>query len=195
MRKKYCKCGCNKILISKNPKTCYVRGHNMTGRRRSKQHRINNSLSSSKGLKLRSLKIQQEILSKILKNKKECYLNHHLQTDRGAHYFIRNLWELYYKKKWPKNKHACHTCDNEFCINIFHIFTGTNADNMKDRNKKGRQARGENNGSAKLTEKDVITIRKKYISENHNYSELAKMFNVSSKNIAAIVNRITWKHI
>jgi hypothetical protein len=43
--------------------------------------------------------------------------------------------------------HVLHRCDAPACCNPAHLFLGTNADNMADRNAKGRQARGDRNGT------------------------------------------------
>lgn len=54
--------------------------------------------------------------------------------------------------------------------------------------------RGESNVSSKLTESDVLRIRKLY-NEKISSRKLAKIFNVAKSNILAITNRQTWKHI
>jgi hypothetical protein len=59
----------------------------------------------------------------------------------------------------PNGLHVCHTCDNGLCCNPAHLFLGTKLDNERDKCNKGRQARGEKHGHAKLTESDVRQIR------------------------------------
>ena len=53
----------------------------------------------------------------------------------------------------PRGKHVLHRCDNRRCVRPDHLFVGTNADNVKDRVRKGRSggATGERNAKAKLT--------------------------------------------
>lgn len=42
---------------------------------------------------------------------------------------------------------ACHKCDTPACVSPYHIFLGTQADNIADRDAKGRTARGDRSGS------------------------------------------------
>ena len=61
----------------------------------------------------------------------------------------------------------------------------------------GGISKGESNGRHKLTAKDVVEIRKKYIygSTLYGSNALAKEYGVCKKTIQAIVNNQTWKDL
>lgn len=63
----------------------------------------------------------------------------------------RVAWALTYGPI-PKGLFVCHRCDNPGCCNPYHLFLGTNADNLRDAAKKGR--------IGKLTKDDVLEIRR-----------------------------------
>lgn len=97
-----------------------------------------------------------------------------------------------------KNLCVCHRCDNPPCVNPRHLFVGTNADNVRDRNKKGRtrtgRVRGEKHGAAKLTREQVLEIRR-CLENGENQTRLARRFGVARVTIYFIKNRETWSHI
>lgn len=91
----------------------------------------------------------------------------------------------------PKGMMALHHCDVRCCVNPDHIFVGTQQDNMTDKVRKNRQARGSNHGNAKLTEDQAREI--KFSSETS--IKLASKFGYSASMIRAIKNGIWWKHL
>jgi len=84
-----------------------------------------------------------------------------------------------------------HRCDNPGCVNPDHLELGTQADNVRDRDERGRTSRGASHYSAKLTEVDVLAIR----SDSCPYSlENQKKYGISDSAIWRIVSRRTWKN-
>jgi hypothetical protein len=88
-----------------------------------------------------------------------------------------------------------HKCDNPSCVNPEHLFLGTQADNQHDRKNKGRQAKGEANGRAKLTEQDVRDIRYLYKTVDISQTGLANKYGVSQYSISQVVLNKKWKHV
>ena len=89
---------------------------------------------------------------------------------------------------------VCHHCDNPACYRYDHLFIGTIADNTADRDRKNRQAKGEESGRAKLTEQDVREIR----ANPPGHWELratARAYGVHHMTIKAILDGRTWKHV
>lgn len=91
--------------------------------------------------------------------------------------------------------HNCSLGDNSSCVNPAHLWLGTTVDNTHDRNKKGRTAKGEKQGSSKLTSSQVIQIRSELANKNKNQTELAKEFGVCCATINNIFHKVIWKHV
>lgn len=91
----------------------------------------------------------------------------------------------------PEGMCVLHKCDNPSCVNIDHLFLGTNDDNVKDRNKKQRQAFGIKNGRTKLTEHSVMKIR----SSSDTQEVLAEQYGISPSHVFRIKNRKVWKYL
>lgn len=88
---------------------------------------------------------------------------------------------------------VCHTCDNPICVNPLHLFLGTDADNVADREAKHRRPppQGERNGRAILTEEMIQLIR---ASREANIA-LAARFGVSDVAISYARSGKTWKTV
>lgn len=95
----------------------------------------------------------------------------------------------------PGNKFVCHHCDNPLCINPKHLFLGTAKENTADRIKKGRTFAGERHPGKKLDNNKVRKIRKIHAKSGLNYTEIAKLFNVSGYTVRDIINRRRWAHV
>lgn len=87
-----------------------------------------------------------------------------------------------------------HRCDNPPCINPAHLETGTQADNMNDAKVRGRTARGEGHGRAKLTEDEVRAIRAASAS-GESYRSIALQYGLNRFHVGSIVRRQKWSHV
>lgn len=88
-----------------------------------------------------------------------------------------------------------HTCDNPPCCNPSHLLIGTAQDNSMDMVDRNRQAKGERNGRAKLTEKKVKEIKKLYALGKCKQCAIARIYDVNQSTIFRIVNYRIWKNI
>lgn len=97
----------------------------------------------------------------------------------------------------PDNQYVLHTCDVKVCVKPAHLYLGDAADNARDREARGRgrNAKGEQHGNAKLTEAEVLEIRRRYIPYIVSQRTLAEEFGVVHSQISDIVNRKKWTHV
>lgn len=107
----------------------------------------------------------------------------------------RFSWELV-NGKIPDGLLCLHKCDNPKCVNVEHLFLGTQQDNVDDMFRKGRakRASGENHYAARFNKKQIKKIRKLY-KEGHGQTEIAKIFNTKQNTIFNIVHYNCWKNI
>ena len=94
----------------------------------------------------------------------------------------------------PKGMCICHKCDNPACVNINHLWIGTQADNIRDKVRKGNQTKGSMVNTAKLNEKQVAVI-KYNLSHGESCTYLANKYGVKPVTISQIKTNRNWKHI
>lgn len=94
----------------------------------------------------------------------------------------------------PGRLYVCHKCGNAACVNPYHLYAGTQAQNMVDMELHGRRIRGSKCPAAKLTEDDVREIRKLH-AEGVTQQVLANRFGVHNSTVNAVVNRKQWSHV
>lgn len=95
-------------------------------------------------------------------------------------------------KSISENDKVLHRCDNPACCNPDHFFIGTHKNNMDDMVDKGRQATGEEHGSAKLTWEQVATIRERYAAGNTTQEQLGEEYDVTDRGIGHIIHNDRW---
>lgn len=106
------------------------------------------------------------------------------QTIKRAH---RYSWEIH-NGPIPDGLWVLHKCDNPSCVNPDHLFLGTDADNMKDKQHKNR-------AGMKLTPEQVLEIRRDYAPRKNSYRKLASKYGVSLGLIQKIISRKQWNHL
>ena len=111
----------------------------------------------------------------------------------GAH---RASWKLA-NGIIPVGMLVCHHCDNPGCVNPSHLFLGTDSDNSRDRENKGRgrDTRGENHGYNKLTNIDIIAIRHWLNDGRWTQRKIARAFEVTPSTICYIKSGHIWSHV
>jgi hypothetical protein len=97
----------------------------------------------------------------------------------------------------PDGMQICHRCDVRCCVNPHHLFVGTLQDNMDDRGSKGRHVAmpGMTHGMHKLTDAEVISIRREYAAGGIGQRALGRKYGVTKYPIQRIVNGTGWKHL
>lgn len=146
----------------------------------------------------------------------------HFLRDRKSAFAHRYSWMLHHGPI-PDGLQVCHNCpggDNPLCVNPAHLFLGTHMDNMADRQRKGRQARGERSrpknpsrdashhsktrpwtvnrgektGHAKLKSADIPAIRQ-LLTQGVPKVRIAERYGVDPSTIIDIDRGRSWQHI
>lgn len=89
----------------------------------------------------------------------------------------------------PDAAFVCHSCDNPICCNPAHLWFGSCADNVADREAKGRNAPMPT--TAKLTPAQVSEIWSSKLTQR----ELALQYGVGKSTISHIKSGTTWRRL
>ena len=98
----------------------------------------------------------------------------------------------------PEGEVVCHKCDNPGCVNPGHLFLGTQADNVADMLRKGRENRnprpyhqGRKNPNSRITEDAVRGILLSLL----NMRAAAEVYGVAPSWVQRIRKREVWVHV
>ena len=123
----------------------------------------------------------------------------YITMDGKPLYAHRIAWEMEHGAI-PKGMYVLHRCDEPSCVNVNHLFLGTQANNMADMVSKGRQSkgvlhgikrRGELNGKSKFTEEQILAmlaLRK----AGETQDSVARQFGTNQGYISDIENGKVW---
>lgn len=94
----------------------------------------------------------------------------------------------------PARLVVCHRCDQPLCCNPDHLWLGTVLDNNRDCRAKGRHSHGDRHPDAKLSEDQVMEIRRLMLTDTPR-RQIAERFGTSIHNVYRIAGGYSWKHL
>jgi len=103
-------------------------------------------------------------------------------------YRIHRLVAHAFLGECPVNKEVNHIDGNKLNNYIDNLEYVTQSENMKHAMKNGLMY-------SKLTESQILKIRKLYQTKKYSQVKLGKMFSVVQQHISEIVNKKVWRHI
>jgi len=102
--------------------------------------------------------------------------------------------ELAHRAAWrifngpiPEGMTVCHVCDVCLCVNVDHLFLGTQADNMRDKADKGR-------GGVRLSVAGAQAVRS-LRADGVSIAETARRMGVSQTTVKHVQARRTWANV
>jgi hypothetical protein len=107
----------------------------------------------------------------------------------------RFSWQVHYGPI-PDGMCVCHKCDVPACVRPDHLFLGTVADNMRDRDRKHRRIApcGEIHARAKLTAERIDEARR-CVADGETRASVAKRMGVGPTAISRALLGRSWKHL
>ncbi len=87
-----------------------------------------------------------------------------------------------------------HSCDNPGCVELSHLSAGTDLENVRHMYEveRSRHAAREENGNARLTEKEVSDLRA-FHRIGFTQAALARQFGIAQSHVGRIVRQENWK--
>lgn len=120
------------------------------------------------------------------------YVKVHDAPRRGG-IFVHRLVALAFVGPAPSPRHEVAHWDGDPSNNRpENLRWATRAENARDTIRHGRSTRGSKSGTAKITEGEVVSIRKQYATGMVSQSELSRRYGLSQPHVCSILNRKSW---
>jgi hypothetical protein len=132
---------------------------------------------------------------RILKQSTNCNGYKFLTLSRNGvrnFYLIHKLVLISFVSPAEAGMQCRHLDGNPKNNNLKNLKWGTSQENLLDKIKHGNIPKGEKHALSKLSENDVLCIRRIYRKQNKSQSQIAKMFGVTQANISSIILQKTW---
>lgn len=128
----------------------------------------------------------------------ECWLWTKSQRKRYGNFYGHQAHRWIFERlngPVPESMVVRHTCDVPKCVNPSHLLVGTQLDNIRDMESRGRRRppRPEMARTAKLDRSRVEEIRRLYVEGGVSQAELGRRYGVSDRNVSLIVRGLTWR--
>lgn len=114
-----------------------------------------------------------------------------------THYVHRLVAQAFCKKADQSYNVVLHKDDVPSNCHYKNLTWGTQAHNNTDRAIKGRARgpAGSKHACAKITEAQVIKMRRQYATGKYSIGELATVYGIEGSNAGRILSRKTWRHV
>jgi hypothetical protein len=93
----------------------------------------------------------------------------------------------------PEDQQVRHRCDNKPCCNPHHLLAGSQSDNMQDALERGQFAVGARHGNTRLTEPDILYIRRN--PDGLKIGQLAMIFGIGKSTVSYVMSGRSWKYL
>lgn len=94
-----------------------------------------------------------------------------------------------------RNMDICHRCDVRLCCRPTHLFAASRLENVHDSIRKGRHTKGENCGSAKMSEPLVKLLILVHERLQMGSTEISRVTGINRHTIESVLNGKNWKHL
>lgn len=113
---------------------------------------------------------------------------------KGRHRYVHRLIYEEAVGPVPEGMEVRHKCNNGMCANIWHLVVGTPLENAQDKEAHGTHSRGERSGKAKLSNEQVIEMRRLYAEGWTSYA-LSSRYGLDHSAIWRVVTGQRWAHL